>query len=127
LQVSDGTTRWLGEAMGQFQLLAEREDVAASLGVVALGDVVRVDGVDFIASDVKAVVCLGGEGDLPFPTPKDWSVESVDFRSPTGAALSVQRDGLRVSAYVGRYVELAQLRPSRLRVMDGWAVPEAFR
>jgi len=64
---------------------------------------------------------------LPFPTPKDWSVESVDFRSPTGAALSVQRDGLRVSAYVGRYVELAQLRPSRLRVMDGWAVPEAFR
>jgi hypothetical protein len=127
LQLTDGTTRWLGEAMGQFQLLAEREDVAASLGVVALGDVVRVDGVDFIASDVKAVVCLGGEGDLPFPTPKDWSVESVDFRSPTGAALSVQRDGLRVSAYVGRYVELAQLRPSRLRVMDGWAVPEAFR
>jgi hypothetical protein len=31
LQLSDGTTRWLGEAMGQFQILTEREDVPARL------------------------------------------------------------------------------------------------
>jgi len=73
------------------------------------------------------VECLGGEGDLPFACAKDWRIESVDFRSATGAALSVQRDGGRVSVYYGRYVELAELRPSRLRAIEGWALPEGLR
>ena len=63
-------------------------------------------------------------GDLPFPTPADWQVESIDFRSPSGAALSVQRDKVGASAYVGRYVELAELRPSRLRAVEDWVMPD---
>jgi hypothetical protein len=128
MQLSDGTTRWLGEAMGQFQVLTERGDVAGQLsGAIRLGDVLEVDGHRLVASDVKEVTCLGGEGDLPFPTPADWTMTSVDFRSPDGAALSVQRDAAGVSAYVGRYVELAELSPSRLRQLEGWALPEMLR
>jgi len=127
LQLSDGTTRWLGEAMGQFQILAERPDLGEWPLPIRLGDTVRVDGQVLTASDIKQVECLGGEGDLPFPTPKDCRIESIDFRSPSGAALSVQRDGGRGMAYGGRYVELAELRPSRLRVIEGWAVPEGLK
>lgn len=124
LQLSDGSTRWLGEAMGQFQILAEREDLLERFGAFRVGDSMQVDGVTFIASDIKQVECLGAEGDLPFPTPNDWRIESVDFRSTTGAALSVQRDGGRLSAYMGRYVELAELRPSRLRAVEDWVIPD---
>lgn len=127
LQLSDGTTRWLGEAMGQFQILAERPDLGEWPLPIRLGDSVTVDGQVMTASDIKQVECLGGEGDLPFPTPKDWRIESIDFRSPGGAALSVQRDGGRGMAYSGRYVELVELRPSRLRAIEGWAVPEGMR
>ena len=128
LQLPDGSTRWLGEAMGQFQILTERDDVAARLPTaIALGDVVEVDGEAMMASDIKTVTCLGGEGDLPFPTPRDWQVQSIDFRSVSGLALSVQRDQVGPSAYVGRYVELADLKPSRLRAIDGWTIPEALR
>jgi hypothetical protein len=128
LQLTDGSTRWLGEAMGQFQLLSERPDVAARIaGAAAVGDAIDVDGQRLVASDVKQVLCLGGEGDLPFPCAKDWSVTSADFRSPNGAALSVQQDAVGASAYVGRYVELAELSPSRLRKLEGWVLPEAFK
>ncbi len=132
LALSDGTTRWLGEAMGQFQVLTERADVAGHPLIdgfahgqpITPGATIDVDGHVMMASDVKDVTCLGGEGDLPFPTPADWAMTSVDFRSPDGAALSVQRDPQGTSAYVGRYVELAELRPSRLRRIEGWAMPE---
>jgi hypothetical protein len=127
LQLSDGTTRWLGEAMGQFQVLAPREDLAERFsGPILLGSRAQVDGQNFTASDIKQVTCLGGEGDLPFACPKDWAVESIDFRSDTGAALSVQRDGGKVDVYSGRYVELAELKPSRLRVIEGWTMPEGL-
>lgn len=130
LQGTDGSTRWLGEAMGQFQLLEERADLASHpllSGALRVGDALDVDGHVLTASDVKEVTCLGGEGDLPFPTPADWRMTSVDFRNPDGMALSVQRDGVGVSAYSGRYVELADLKPSRLRSVEGWAVPEALK
>ena len=52
---------------------------------------------------------------------------SVDFRNPDGMALSVQRDAQGLSVYSGRYVDLADLKPTRLRAIEGWTVPEALR
>lgn len=132
LQSADHTTRWLGEAMGQFQLLSERTDLAAAPLLaggqpIRVGDQLQVDGAVLTATDVKQVACLGGEGDLPFPTPHDWVMTSVDFRSPGGEALSVQRDAQGVSVYSGHYVELAELQPSRLRALEGWRLPDALK
>lgn len=135
LNVPGGRLAWLGEAMGQFQWLSERTDLLTHplLQGFAAGDpipldaTIDIDGRRFTASDVKHATCLGGEGDLPFPMPKDWSVDSVDFREDSGAALSVQRDAQGVSAYVGQYVELAALRPKGLRMIEGWTLPEVLR
>lgn len=131
LAVPGGAHAWLGEAMGQFQLLRERPDLLAHPllegGPIALGTTVEVDGLIFTAADVKHAVCLGGEGDLPFPTPRDWAIDSVDFRENTGASLSVQRDPQGVTAYVGHYIDLPALRPQNLRRVEGWAIPETLR
>jgi hypothetical protein len=135
LHVPGGRHAWLGEAMGQFQWLSERADLLAHPLIagfaagqpIPLGATVEADGRVFTASDVKHATCLGGEGDLPFPTPKEWAIDSIDFRERQGAALSVQRDPQGVSAYVGYYVDLAALKPRALRVIEGWTLPEALR
>jgi hypothetical protein len=48
---------------------------------------------------------------------------NVDFRSEAGGALSLQRDGDGVSAWLGRYVSLDELKPVGLRKITGWHIP----
>ncbi|MDE1916450.1 MAG: DUF4178 domain-containing protein [Sphingomonadales bacterium] len=135
LSMPGGNLAWLGEAMGQFQWLAERADLLSHPLIAAfaqgqplpLGSVIEVDGRSYKATDVKHATCLGGEGDLPFPTPRDWAIDSIDFRESNGGALSVQRDPQGVSAYLGHYIELAALKPRGLRMIEGWTLPEALR
>lgn len=135
LAARDGSVRWLGEAMGQFQLLTERPEAMEAFLLkgfaegqdLANGDQARIGATSYVASDIKQAACLGGEGDLPFPTPADWTMTSVDFKSEDGKSLSVQRDSQGTSAYEGRYVELAELKPKNLRAIDGWAMPEALK
>jgi hypothetical protein len=133
LACGDGKTRWLGEAMGSYAVLGERPDLLtepnvaafAKTGLFGLGDTVMVNGRTLVATDIKTATCLGSEGDLPFPTPPDWKMTNVDFRSSDGTALSLQRDRDGTSAWAGLYCDLAALSPSNLRRIDGWALPAA--
>lgn len=135
LHQANGGHLWLGEAMGLFQLLAERDDVLDDPLLVAfangqpitLGARMQVGDTLYAAADIKEATCLGGEGDLPFPTPKDWTMASIDFRSADGRSLSVQRDSQGVGAFEGHYVALADLTPRNLRRIEGWPIPEALR
>jgi Domain of unknown function (DUF4178) len=131
LECSDGTPRWLGEAMGSFMLTREQPDLLdqpvlrafADGGAIALGAIVDVGGTPYAASDIKEAQCLGSEGDLSRPTPAGATQWSVDFRAPSGGALSVQRDSDGASAWLGSHVELADLGPTNLRALDGWSIP----
>lgn len=135
LRLANGTHMWLGEAMGLFQLLAERDEVLRdpllagfSRGQpVPLGSRIQVGARLYAAADIKEAECLGGEGDLPFPTPKSWTMTSIDFRSEDGGSLSVQRDANMISAYEGAYIALPDLSPRNLRRIEGWAMPDALK
>lgn len=135
LQGGDGQDRWLGEAMGMFMLLKELPAVLdaplaaqfAAGGALDRGAELQAAGRTFRSADIKEAQCLGGEGDLPFPTPPDWSMTSIDFRSQDGAALNLQRDRQGTTAWLGGYYDLAELKPANLRAIDGWTVPEALR
>lgn len=132
---SDGVHRWLGEAMGQYLIseeypaLFEQPAIAAFAAgePLARGTTARVGELSFEASDVKEAECLGSEGDLPFATPIGRTMTSVDFRSPTGDALSVQRDEAGATAWLGDYLELHQLAPANLRAIEGWSIPAALQ
>ena len=135
---SNSGTAWLGEAMGLYVLLAEAPELLetplgrqfASGGDIPLGATLDVSGdiagAHFTATDSKQAHSLGGEGQLPFPCPADWTMTSVDFRSEAGGALSLQRDGDGVSAWLGRYVSLDELKPVHLRKIAGWHMPDAL-
>ena len=138
LQVGSNTsssgTAWLGEAMGMYVITAQAPELLetplgrqfASGGDVPLGATIDVSGAHFTATDIKQAHSLGGEGQLPFPCPADWTMTNVDFRSEAGGALSLQRDGEGVSAWLGRYVTLDELKPVGLRKITGWQIPGAL-
>lgn len=129
---ADGTSGWLGEAMGQLMMLRERsletvgDDTVAALARgedVAIASRAAIDGETFVVTDSRQARCIAAEGELPFVARAGWTIHSVDLRSPGGAAATFQRDQSESSFYVGRYVTLAELHPQNLRPIDGWAMP----
>ena len=132
----DGGYAWLGEAMGQYLLTREvplsairspRLRAMIAAGDAVIGTKAEIDGETFIVSDAREVECLAAEGELPFRAPSGWRIYSVDLRSESGNAASLQRDGEEISTYLGRYVSLAELAPRNLRPIEGWALPDYAR
>jgi len=128
----NGTTAWIGEAMGRYMLL--RELASAGQGNVVersllsgaqiiLGTEVTIDGVRYRVTDVKEATCAGSEGELPFNTPPGFSMPSVDLMAADGHCASIQMDGGEVKLYAGRYVTLADMKATGLRAFDGWPMP----
>ncbi len=132
LLFDDGSTAWLGEAMGQFMLLRESPMERAPIGIlktiasggeVIPGHEVQIAKQKLFVGDARDVTCLTSEGELPFVPKPGLKLYSVDLRGRDGECVSVQRDEQGTSLYQGRYVTLAELQPRGLRVMEGWATP----
>jgi hypothetical protein len=113
LDCSDGQPRWLGEAMGSFMLTEEHPELLeraelhgfAEGAALTRGTRLVLGDEEFQASDIKTAQCLGSEGELPRP----------------------QRDGAGPSAWLGTALDLAALRPTGLRQLDGWTIPVGLR
>ena len=134
----DGSHRWLGEAMGLFMWLAEQPGADTPVTQqLATGTAPRIGSASpygehsYTVSDIKEAHCIASEGELPFPTPRDWRVLSVDLMADNGRCASAQREisgqGPSVTEavmfYTGRYYTLAELKPKYLRDIEGWPVP----
>ena len=130
-----GAQFWLAEAAGTFMLTAEwphlldlpEVQAFANGAAISTGDVIEVEGRQLFASDVKQVECLGSEGDLPIPTRIGTRMTSVDFRSPGGEVLSLQRDERSTTAWFGDSWDLIGLKPGNLRAIEGWTIPGEMR
>lgn len=128
----DGSTGWLSEAMGRFMLLravehdGRRTDAVRRVRddqPIVLGSEATIDGVKYRVNDVKDATFAGSEGELPFSTPADTPIRSVDLMAPGGQCASIQKDRGEVSIYAGRYVTLAEIAATNLRAFDGWPMP----
>ena len=128
----DGSTGWIGEAMGRYMLLRQVTTTAPGNAVerslrdgreVILGTEAVIDYVKYRVTDVKTATCAGSEGELPFNTPPGFSMPSVDLMADDGHCASIQKDGDDVQTYAGRYVTLADLKATGLRAFDGWPMP----
>ena len=128
---SDGTPRWLGEAMGVFMLTEEHPELLdrPELKIIRSGiepprgTRLTLNDEEFEAVDVKTARCLGSEGDLPRPTPAGAELLNIDFTGTRGGAISLQRDADGPSAWLGVWLNLAELNPANLRALDGWTIP----
>lgn len=133
LLFEDGSTAWLGEAMGQFMLLWQHPFAEVRSKTVKNimkgenpepGQQVQIRGQKFTIADARWALCVAAEGELSFTARSGWRVYSVDLRGAAGECANLQRDDASVSFYQGRYVTLAELAPRGLRVIEGWALPD---
>ncbi len=138
LLMADGRRGWIGEAQGSFSVSFELEgvlprDVAQTfeycLPLLTGGDgadeakpgfLVELGGTTLRAVDIKLATCIGSEGELPFTAPKGRRTVAVDCIGVGGEFATLDHDGHRARAYVGRYVEWDALRFTNLRPLEGW-------
>jgi hypothetical protein len=130
----DGTTGWLGEAMGRYMLLREAPLEPASAaaktlaegGQPAIGTLEQIGGTQYTISDVKRVSCIASEGELPYRAPAGLEAVSVDLMRDDGGCASIQLESGTDApeAYAGRYVTLADIAATNLRAFEGWAMPK---
>ncbi len=130
--LDDGSTAWIGEAMGRYMLLRQiahagfRTAAVRSLRddqEVELGSEATIDGVEYTVTDVKEASCAGGDGELPFSTPVGLTMKSIDLMAPDGRCASIQKERGEVLVYAGRYVTLSDLKATGLRAFEGWPMP----
>lgn len=119
----DGREGWLAEAQGFF-MMSFSKPVPRNLPAgdsLAPGQPVLVDPRQpFKVDDIKQAVCVGSEGELPFPAPKGRESLSVDLSGSgeTFATIEYSADGVRL--YTGTYIDFDDLELSNLRELDGW-------
>jgi len=126
----DGSHGWLGESMGRFMLLRPEKAVSGEVpaimargGRVSPGMIAVIAGEEYVVSDARPVTVTGSEGELPSPASIGTQGFSVDLNRPDGRTASIQAEGGSVEAYVGRYVTLADIAATGLRVFEGWPMP----
>jgi hypothetical protein len=128
----DGSTAWIGEAMGRYMLTREIDHNGMRTAVVRnlrddrevpLGTEAVIDGVKYRVTDVKEATCAGGDGELPFSTPTDLTMKSIDLMAADGRCASIQKERGEILVYAGRYLSLAEMKATGLRAFEGWPMP----
>lgn len=130
---ADGSNGWLGDAMGRFMALRDMPPQSVSGDAldrliagseVMPGMTATIASIAYQVTDARPVTCVASEGELPQPAPAGLEMFSVDLGTASARCASLQREGGSVFAYAGRYCTLGELKPSRLRAIEGWAIPD---
>ena len=113
----DGTPGWLSDASGQYVFTLPSGTVADAPPFENLhpGEPWPHDGAMFSASDVRTARCVAGQGELPFQVGPGWEAKVADFRSGPRFLTLDYSDGTPPQLYLGKAVDLTELRCQLLR------------
>jgi predicted RNA-binding Zn-ribbon protein involved in translation (DUF1610 family) len=116
----DGTAGWLSDASGQYAITVDSgfADDAPPFGQIVPGGACTWDGHTYTASDLRTARCTGGEGELPFRVGAGWEAKVVDYRQAHRFLTLDYSDGPKPRGYVGKAVQLADLKCQLLRDSD---------
>ena len=123
----DGRKGWLAEAQGFYAVSFENDDALKESktsnkvqSVPELGSYLTLSNQKLKVVDIKKAVCIGSEGELPFPAPKGRKTTSIDLLGPSGEFASIEMEGDKRRVYMGHYVEWNDLRCRNFRTLEGW-------
>lgn len=126
LSFDDGTSGWLGEGHGSFQLYDQPPIPCPDilLSQQKPGDNPVVDGRTWRVIEVAKATVVAADGQLPFAALDGVAWTYADLRAPGGDALGTldATDG-KTEAWLGRVVSLTELELEGLRPITGWSDP----
>jgi hypothetical protein len=131
----DGGNGWLSDASGQFAItFAAAPGTSGTAGTAAAAGTFDADAASlplfdklvpgrkltlneqtYTTSDVRSARCTAGQGELPFKVGQGWQARVADFRAEERFLSLDYSDGDPARVYLGRAVELADLKPQLLR------------
>ncbi|MFA5507890.1 MAG: DUF4178 domain-containing protein [Vulcanimicrobiota bacterium] len=128
LAYDDGSTGWLGEALGQYFISSQRtrgKVPSALSSPPSLGAVIKLDRKHYTALDRKSVTVSSYEGELPALARTDRPYLTVDLRSPEGFGLSVDYQTGAPEIFCGRWTDFSDLSFSNLKAEVDPEIPVA--
>lgn len=114
---SDGSTGWLGEAMGEY-FLNSQSKISGSLPrprELAPGDALSLGGETFVVTGSVSSQLVSFEGELPFVVDNQEPFLTIDLRSSSGAAATIDYSEKPPLLFMGRYKPFASFAFSGLR------------
>jgi hypothetical protein len=128
LEFADGTTGWLADAQGSFAIVRPRDaatvaDDLPPFREITVGQLIPLDGVPAVVTDVRAASYKGAEGVLPFEAEPGILFHGVDLRGPKGEFHTLDygtTPGGTPTPYIGASVTLKEIELHPLRRFEGW-------
>jgi uncharacterized protein DUF4178 len=122
LVFDDMRSGWLGEARGTYAV-SFRSEVTEPIPAFAeleVGKAVTFDRRVFEIADIQNAVCIGGEGELPFPVGAGYEAPVADLQGSGHSFGTIDYSEDPPLVFLGDYVEFDELELSGLRELDGW-------
>ena len=122
-EFADKRTGWVAETQGFFAISfpTEAKERLPAIEEIAAGKSMRLADRNFQVIDIKAVVCLAGEGALPFTAPPGITRQSVDLMAQDGSFATLDFPlGDPPELFTGAYATAESLQFTNLRPVPGW-------
>ena len=122
LLFDDQRSGWLGESMGIYAVsfLTQVGDKIPRFEDLRPGERVVLKGESYEVTDVEKVLCIGGEGELPFQIGPGYEAPAVDLTGPGNGFATLDYSEEQPLVFIGEYVEFEELGLSGLRELNGW-------
>lgn len=134
LLFDDGSDGWLAEAQGFYAINVATEvpmhyimptSDAKLAGLLDLklnvGQIVSLSNCQLTVVDVKQVMCIGTEGELPRASDRLTYIISADLMGGDGSYGCIEVHNHQPYAFIGRYVEWEELNAVNFRQFEGWS------
>lgn len=122
LHFDDGRDGWLADAQGLYMVSFQVMDqqVLPELKKLIAGDSVRIGRNLFTVNDVRDVTCVGSQGELPVRGVQGRQSTSVDLLGDQHQFGNIDYSSEGDRFFLGKYVDVEDLKFLNLREFDGW-------
>ncbi len=122
-EFADKRTGWVAETQGFFAISfpTDSKDKLPAIEQAPPGAKMQFADHAYQVIDVKSVVCLAGEGALPFAAPPGLTRQSVDLMAEDGSFATIDYPlGDPPELFAGAYATAESLQFTNLRPVPGW-------
>jgi hypothetical protein len=119
----NGSEGWIGEAQGNYfvNFAVDTPPALPPFDQLRRGMHLTIGGQAFAVTQVQRALVIGCQGSLPFLQNSGWQAPVADLRSATATGATLDYSDDPPLAFVGEYVDFAQLHFSNLREIEGWS------
>lgn len=121
LHFDNGQDGWLADAQGLYMVSFQtRDQIIPALSQLKVSERIQFNGWTYTINDIRAVSCVGSQGELPVKSVKGRQSTSVDLVAKDEKFGNIDYAVDENRLFFGRYVEFEDLKLMDLREIDGW-------